>query len=120
MSKNSMLFVGLDLGEKHSQALVLDAQGELLEETRLPTTRPALQRKFAALPRGRVALEVGAHSRWASQLLADLGHEVVGANARKLRVIFDNPRKGDRADAATARIHDRSSSAAPLSSEPLG
>jgi transposase len=46
-------------------------------------------------------MEVGAHSRWVSQALQELGHEVLVANARKLRVIFDNPRKGDRADAHT-------------------
>jgi transposase len=46
-------------------------------------------------------MEVGTHSRWASHLLEELGHEVLVANARKLRAIYDNPRKGDRADAET-------------------
>jgi transposase len=46
-------------------------------------------------------MEVGAHSRWASHLLRDLGHDVLVANARKLRAIYSNPRKGDRADAET-------------------
>jgi transposase len=46
-------------------------------------------------------MEVGAHSRWASHLLKDLGHDVLVANARKLRAIYHNPRKGDRVDAET-------------------
>jgi transposase len=46
-------------------------------------------------------MEVGAHSRWASHLLNDLGHDVLVANARKLKAIYHNPRKGDRADAET-------------------
>jgi transposase len=46
-------------------------------------------------------MEVGTHSRWASHLLTELGHEVLVANARKLRAIYHNPRKGDRADAET-------------------
>jgi transposase len=44
-------------------------------------------------------MEVGAHSRWTSHLLKDLGHDVLVANARKLRAIYHNPRKDDRVDA---------------------
>ena len=44
-------------------------------------------------------MEVGGHSRWVSQLLHELGHEVLVANARKLRAIYTNPRKADRVDA---------------------
>jgi len=46
-------------------------------------------------------MEVGTHSRWASHLLRELGHDVLVANARKLKAIYHNPRKGDRADAET-------------------
>jgi transposase len=46
-------------------------------------------------------MEVGSHSRWASHLLREQGHDVIVANARKLRAIYNNPRKGDRADAET-------------------
>lgn len=99
MSKDSMLFVGVDLGDKFSHVTVLDQEGELVEEVRLPTTRAAFERKFSVLPRSRVAMEVGTHSRWASQLLEEPGHEVLVANARKLRAIYDNPRKDDRVDA---------------------
>ena len=101
MFKNSMIFIGLDLGDKHSHVFVLDSNGELIEETRLPTTRTSFQRKFSSLPPSRVAMEVGAHSRWASHLIKELGHDVLVANARKLRAIYSNPRKGDRADAET-------------------
>jgi len=34
-------------------------------------------------------------------LLRELGHDVLVANARKLRAIYHNPRKGDRVDAET-------------------
>lgn len=100
-SKNNTAFIGLDLGDKYSQLTVLDGQGDLIEETRLPTTRTGLERKFSLLPKARVAMEVGTHSRWASQLIEELGHEVLVANASKLRAIYDNPRKGDKADAET-------------------
>jgi transposase len=96
-----MFFVGLDLGDKFSYITIVDQDGELIEESRLPTTRASFQRKLSSLQPCRIAMEVGAHSRWASHLLRDLGHDVLVANARKLRAIYSNPRKGDRADAET-------------------
>ena len=101
MINNSTFFIGLDLGDRHSYLTILDPEGELIEETRLPTTKASFKRKFSTLQPCRVAMEVGAHSRWASHLLKDLGHDVLVANARKLRAIYHNPRKGDRADAET-------------------
>ena len=101
MNKISMFFIGLDLGDKYSYLTILDQEGELIEESRLPTTRASFQRKFSTLQPCRVAMEVGTHSRWTSQMLKELGHDVLVANARKLRAIYHNPRKGDRADAET-------------------
>jgi transposase len=101
MFKNSMYFIGFDLGDRRSRLIGLDQQGELVEDSRLPTTQTSFQRKFSMLSRCRVAMEVGTHSRWTSHLLSELGHEVLVANARKLRAIYSNPRKSDRADAET-------------------
>jgi transposase len=101
MNKNSMFYVGLDLGDKFSYISILDQEGELIEESRLPTTKDSFQRKFSTLQPCRVAMEVGTHSRWASHLVTELRHDVLVANARKLRAIYHNPRKGDRADAET-------------------
>lgn len=101
MDKHSRLYVGLDLGDRWSHVTTLDAEGNLVEEGRLPTTPAAFERKFSSLAASRVAMEVGSHSRWVSHLLRELGHEVLVANARKLRVIYENPRKGDRTDAET-------------------
>jgi transposase len=101
MFKRSTVFIGLDLGDRHSHVAILAQEGELMEEARLPTSQVAFRRKFASLPACRIALEVGSHSRWVSQILSELGHEVVVANARKLRAIYHNPRKGDRVDAQT-------------------
>jgi transposase len=47
----------------------------------------------------RVAIEAGTHSPWASRLLEGCGHEVLVANARKLRLIYSNKRKTDEVDA---------------------
>jgi transposase len=101
MFKDSTSFIGLDLGDKNSHVVILDSDGGLIEESRLPTTHTSFERKFSSLPRSRIAMEVGGHSRWASHLLKELGHEVLVANARKLRAIYSNPRKDDRTDAET-------------------
>ena len=47
----------------------------------------------------RIAIEVGTHSPWASRVLEECGHEVLVANARKLRLIYANKRKTDEIDA---------------------
>jgi transposase len=91
--------VGLDLGDKYSRWCVLDESGELLEEGRVATTERALTQRFSHLPPARVALEVGTHSPWVQRLLSGLGHEVLVANPRKLRLIYRNESKDDRLDA---------------------
>jgi len=97
MHKDSTAFVGLDLGDKRPHLVTLDPEGDLIEEARVPTTKAAFRRKFASLPPCRVAMEAGSHSRWASRLLTDLGHEVLVSNPRKLRLIYANSRKADQA-----------------------
>jgi transposase len=47
----------------------------------------------------RIAIEAGTHSPWASRVLEECGHEVLVANARKLRLIYSNKRKNDEIDA---------------------
>ncbi len=69
MSKNSMFFVGLDLGDKFSHLTVLDEEGDLIEGARLPTAEAGLRRRFLSLPPGLAAMEVGAHSRTSSRHL---------------------------------------------------
>lgn len=92
---------GLDVGDKCSQLCVLDWEtGEMQEESRLMTTEDALRRRFAKVPKMRIALEAGAHSPWVDRLLGQLGHEVLVANPRKLRLIYGNKRKNDKADAS--------------------
>jgi transposase len=96
---------GLDLGDRFSWLCVLDAEGEVVEEARIQTTERALRNWFAERSPIRVALEVGTHSPWVSRLLAGLGHEVIVANARHVRMIYDGDRKSDRLDAeALARL----------------
>jgi transposase len=47
----------------------------------------------------RIAIEAGINSPWASRVLEECGHEVLVANARKLRLIYSNKRETDDTDA---------------------
>lgn len=92
--------IGLDLGDEFSYVCSLNKMtGEVEEETRLRTTPEVLTRYFTKLTRARIALETGTHSPWISRLLKSLGHEVLVANARHLRLVYQNDRKNDRLDA---------------------
>jgi len=95
------LTIGLDLGDRNSWYCVLDEVGQIQVEQRVRTTAKALQEVFGAMPRSRVALETGTHSPWISRLLSELGHEVIVANARKVRLIGESRKKDDRLDAQT-------------------
>ena len=91
---------GLDIGDKHSYLCLLDtASGEVMEEGRMRTTPEAFRRRFSSEQPMRIAIEAGTHSPWVSRLLKECGHEVLVANARKLRLIYANKRKTDEIDA---------------------
>ena len=92
---------GLDIGDKYSYLCLIDQEsGEVIEEGRLRTSPEAFRRRFASeRPPMRIAIEAGTHSPWASRLLEELGHEVLVANARKLRLIYANKQKTDQIDA---------------------
>jgi transposase len=95
------LTVGLDLGDRNSWYCVLDEAGQIQLEQRVRTTAKALGEDFGTMPRSRIALETGTHSPWISRLLSALGHEVIVANARKVRLIGESRKKDDRLDAQT-------------------
>jgi len=95
------LTIGLDLGDRSSWYCVLDEAGNVRLEQRVSTTPKAMREVFGGMPRSRVALETGMHSPWISRLLSELGHEVIVAHARNVRLIGESRRKDDRLDAQT-------------------
>src|SRR6202158_4064573 len=95
------LTIGLDLGDRSSWYCVLDERGEVVLEQKLSTTPRAMKEVFGGMPRSRIALETGTHSPWVSRLLSELGHEVIVAHARNVRLIGESRRKDDRLDART-------------------
>ena len=95
------LTIGFDLGDRSSWYCVLDEQGEVVLEQRLSTTSKAMKEVFGGMPRSRIALETGTHSPWVSRLLSEMGHEVIVAHARNVRLIGESRKKDDRLDAQT-------------------
>ena len=91
--------IGVDLGDRWSRYCVLDGNGLVVEEDRVRTTAAALEQQFKDKPATRTVLEAGTHSPWVSRLLERHGHQVIVANARKVRLIYESDRKNDRLDA---------------------
>jgi transposase len=79
--------IGVDLGDRFSHYCILNGAGEIIREHRLPTTPKGIEEVFSKIPPSRVALETGTHSPWVSRQLARLGHEVIVAHARNVRLI---------------------------------
>ena len=99
--REQRLTIGLDLGDRSSWYCVLDEAGDVLLEQKLGTNPKAMKEVFGKMPRSRIALETGMHSPWVSRLLSELGHEVIVAHARNVRLIGESRRKDDRFDART-------------------
>jgi transposase len=93
--------IGIDLGDQTSCYCILDEQGDVVSEGTVRTTEAGFREQFQRMARARIVLETGTHSPWVSRYLERLGHEVLVANARQVRIIYDNDRKTDKVDART-------------------
>jgi transposase len=91
--------VGLDVGDRKTHYCVLGLDGELVIEGAVATRKASLRVQFEGKVKMRIALEAGTHSPWISRLLAEMGHEVIVANPRNLRMISESDSKNDPADA---------------------
>lgn len=98
-SQGAETTIGIDLGDHWSRYCVLGGDGEVVEEDRIGTSAGALEQRFKRMPATRLVVEAGTHSPWVSRLLEGLGHQVIVANARKVRLIYESDRKNDRLDA---------------------
>jgi transposase len=99
--KEHKLTIGLDLGDRSTHYCILNEAGEVILEHSLPTTPKGIHQVFGGIPRSRIALETGSHSPWVSRQLTQLGHEVIVAHARNVRLIGESSRKDDQLDART-------------------
>lgn len=91
--------IGIDVGDRFSRYCAIDAAGTVVVEGRVATTVGAIELEFGHVPKKTIAIEAGTHSPWMSRLLCRLGHDVLVANPRKLRLIYENQQKDDQIDA---------------------
>jgi transposase len=92
--------VGVDLGDRKCHICMVDGQGEIVKEEAITTSPAAFKDYFKKLPTPTVvAIEVGPHSRWVSQVMSECGHDAIVANATKVKFFFANNGKNDRVDA---------------------
>ncbi|MEE4247655.1 MAG: IS110 family transposase [Kangiellaceae bacterium] len=95
----SSLTLGLDLGDRKTKIAVLDVDGEIVEESTVTTNPQSFKAVFSRFRGAVAAMEVGSQSRWASDLLSQLGLVVYVANPRQLKLIYQSTDKDDRLDA---------------------
>lgn len=99
MTQDIKMTIGLDVGDRGGRYCVLDGLGAITEEGRFGSTEVSLRKLLGERAPARVILEVGGHSRWMNELIGELGHDPVVANARQLKLIYASDRKSDRIDA---------------------
>lgn len=99
MNEHTTETIGCDLGDRYSHLCVLDISGQVTERARVKTSQSGFRKWFAGRASSTVIIEVGTHSRWVETQLQKLGHEVIVANAREVRLIYHGKRKNDRLDA---------------------
>ena len=94
-----MEYCGIDLHVSYSQICILDEEGEVMETSRVRTSRPALTKFFSRRDQMKIVIEAGGSSPWVSRFLEELGHEVVVCSPRRVRLIAESTLKNDKVDA---------------------
>lgn len=93
------LVIGIDLGDRSSTYTVRSRNAqEILLRGSMATEATGVASEFQKFAAQTFILETGTHARWMGLLLETMGHEVVVANARKLKLISENNTKSDKVD----------------------
>jgi transposase len=92
--------IGIDLSDRTFQFCELNAAGEIVDEGQRKLDRTMLRQFLAGRPAGaRVAFETGGHSAWVREVVEQMGHEAVVANARELAAVTGRSHRTDHHDA---------------------
>ena len=96
-----MMYGAIDLHLRYSEIRVVEADGRVVREKRVVTSRETLTAAFAGLGGLRVLLETGTESEWVAQALEAAGHEVIVADPNFAPMYGELTRKvkTDRRDA---------------------
>jgi transposase len=97
-----MLYGAIDLHLRYSEIRVVDADGRVVREKRVVTSRATLTAAFAGMGALRILFETGTESEWVAQALEAAGHAVVIADANYAPMYGEVRRrvKTDRRDVA--------------------
>jgi transposase len=92
--------IGVDLHKKFSQIAVIDRDGEVLDNRRVPNDMALVSEHLSAFPKETpVTVEATIGYEWMSDLLSESGFKVLLANPRKVRLIAEATIKTDKIDA---------------------
>ena len=97
-----MDYGAIDLHMRFSQIRIINADGKVLKDQRIETSRERFVAAFAARGAMRILLETGTESEWVAQTLEAAGHEVIVADPNYAPMYGDLTRriKTDRRDVA--------------------
>jgi transposase len=93
------LTIGLDLSDRTFQFCELNRNGEVQSEGQRKLDPASLKKYLAGQPKARVALETGGQSAWVREVIEQMGHEAVVANARELQAVTGRSQRTDHHDA---------------------
>jgi transposase len=96
-------YIGMDAHQQETQVCIEDAEGAVMLEQRIRTTRERFTALLGGRPRTRILLEAATESEWVAQHLETLGHEVIVADPNYAAMYATRSRrvKTDRRDART-------------------
>jgi transposase len=96
-------YIGMDVHKQETQICIEEADGALIREQRIRTTRERFTALLGDRPRARILLEAATESEWVAQHLETLGHEVIVADPNYAAMYATRSRrvKTDRRDART-------------------
>jgi transposase len=97
-----MMYGAIDLHLRYSQIRIVDGEGQVVREQRVPTSAARLVEAFAGFGPMRVLLETGTESEWVAQTLEAAGHEAIVADPNYAPMYGEVRRKvkTDRRDVA--------------------
>jgi transposase len=97
-----MVYGAIDLHMRYSQIRIIDADGRVVRDQRIATSRERFATAFAGFGPMRVLVETGTESEWVAQALEAAGHEVVVADPNYAPMYGELRRKvkTDRRDVA--------------------
>jgi transposase len=93
------MYIGIDLHKKNSYITVMNKDGDILNQTRLPNKKEYVKEFFSSIERqSSVAMEATGNWYWYIDYLQQNGFDTKLGNSRKLKIIAETTCKTDKID----------------------